>query len=99
MVRRLSLDEKPDQVAPIASGRASIKRTKAWEQFKSLNELRGEVVHVKARGRTDDPDIPSALGRLIVGEGATCIEDAAAMIQACEPNWLPVSSRRALGIE
>lgn len=98
MVRRLRLDEKLDLVAPIVSGRPSIKGTRPWELFKRLNELRGEIVHVKARGRTADPDIPSALGRLIVGEGATCIEDAAAAIDACEPGWLPQTSRQALGL-
>jgi hypothetical protein len=98
LVRRLSLDEKLDLVAPLVSGRASIKGTRPWELFKKLNELRGEVVHVKARGRTDDPDIPSALGRLLLGEGSSCIEDAAAVINACDPGWLPEPARRALGI-
>ena len=98
LVRRLRLDEKLDLVAPLVSGQASIKGTRPWELFKRLNELRGEVVHVKARGRTDDPDIPSALGRLLLGEGSNCVEDAAAVINACEAGWLPEPARRALGL-
>jgi hypothetical protein len=98
LVRRLGLDEKLDLVAPLVSGQASIKGTRPWELFKRLNELRGEVVHVKARGRTDDPDIPSALGRLLLGEGSKCVEDAATVINACDPGWLPEAARRALGI-
>jgi hypothetical protein len=97
LVRRLRLDEKLDLVAPIVSGGASIKGTQPWELFKKLNELRGEVVHVKARGRTDDPDVPSALGRLMLGEGSNCVEDAAAVITAADRGWLPEAARRALG--
>jgi hypothetical protein len=62
-----------------------------------LNELRGEVVHYKPRGKTDDPDIASALGRLLRGEGSTCVEDATSIILAYEPNVLPESTKHALG--
>jgi hypothetical protein len=98
MVRRLSLEEKLDLVVPKVTGTTSIKGRKPWPRFKRLNELRGEVVHVKARGRTDNPDIPSALGRLMLGEGTTCVEDALAVISAYEPTWLPEASRNALGL-
>jgi len=97
-VRRLSLEEKLDLVVPKASGVASIKGKAAWEKFKRLNELRGEVVHYKPRGKTDDPDIKSALGRLLVGEGSSCVADAAAVITAYEPTVLPESTRQALGL-
>jgi hypothetical protein len=63
-----------------------------------MNELRGEVVHVKARGRTDDPDVASVLGRLLLGEGSSCIEDAAAVIVAYEPDWLPEPTRKELSL-
>jgi hypothetical protein len=98
MVRRLSLEEKLDLVVPKVMGTTSIKGREPWPRFKRLNELRGEVVHVKARGRTDDPDIPSALGRLMVGEGSSCVEDAVAVITAYESTWLPEATRNALGI-
>jgi hypothetical protein len=98
LVRRLGLDEKLDLVAPKVSGHPSIKGTQPWEIFKKLNELRGEVVHVKARGRTDDPDVPSVLGRLLLGEGSKCVEDATTVITACDPGWLPEAARQALGL-
>lgn len=97
MVREFRLEEKLDLVAPLASGQPSIKGTRPWETFRKLNELRGEVVHVKARGRTDDPDVPSVLGRLLTGEGSRCIEDAASVIVACDPAWLPKATQKALG--
>jgi hypothetical protein len=98
MVRQLNLEEKLDLVVPKVAGTTSIKAREPWPRFKRLNELRGEVVHVKARGRTDDPDIPSVLGRLLLGEGSKCVEDAAAVIVAYEPNWLPEAARNALGL-
>jgi hypothetical protein len=97
-IRRLSLDEKLDLVLPIVAEVESIKGNATWEAFVRLNELRGEVVHYKPRGQTDDPDIASALGRLLKGEGATCVEDAASIILAYEPNVLPASTKRALGL-
>jgi hypothetical protein len=97
-IRRLSLDEKLDLVLPRVTGVASIKGQKPWEGFVRLNELRGEVVHYKPRGKTDDPDIASALGRLLKGEASSCVEDAAAIILAYEPNALPQSTKQALGI-
>jgi hypothetical protein len=99
MVRRLGIEEKLDLVVPKVSGVASIKgRDQAWVKFKELNELRGEVVHVKARGRTDDPDKPSIVGRLLLGEGSGCVDDAVAVIAAYEPTWIPEEARRALGL-
>jgi len=98
MVRRLSLEEKLDLVVPKVAGTGSIKGREPWPRFKRLNELRGEVVHVKARGRTDDPDVPSAVGRLMLGEASSCVEDAVAVITAYEPTWLPEATRQALGL-
>lgn len=97
-IRRLSLDEKLDLVLPKVTGLPTIKGREPWPRFVRLNELRGEVVHYKPRGKTDDPEIRSALGRLLNGEGSTCVEDAAAIILAYEPNVLPESTRHALGV-
>ena len=97
-IRRLGLDEKLHLVLPLVTGIDSIKGTRAWEAFVRLNELRGEVVHYKPRGKTDDPDIASALGRLLKGEASTCVEDAASIILAYEANALPESTKRALGL-
>jgi hypothetical protein len=98
MVRRLSVEEKLDLVLPKVTGKKSIKGRGPWPRFKKLNELRGEVVHVKPRGQTDDPDVPSILGRLLNGEGSTCVEDAVAIITAYEDTALPESTRKALGL-
>ena len=97
MVRRLGLEEKLDLAVPLRTQRPSIKSREPWERFKRLNQLRGEVVHVKRRGRTDDPDLPSALGRLLLGEGSSCVEDAAAVIAANDPKWLPEATRLPSG--
>jgi hypothetical protein len=97
-IRRLSLDEKLHLVLPIVTGVDSIKGRKPWEAFVRLSELRGEVVHYKARGKTDDPDIASALGRLLKGEASSCVEDAVEIILAYEPNALPESTKQALGL-
>ena len=99
MVRRLSLEEKLDLVLPKVAGVASIKGREPWPRFKRLIEFRGEVVHYKKRGQTDDPDIPSALGRLLTGEGSMCVEDAAAVILAYDPTYLPEATRQALGFD
>lgn len=98
MIRRLSLEEKLDLVVPKVAGVVSIKGREPWPRFKRLNELRGEVVHYKPRGQTDDPDVRSALGRLLMSEGASCVSDAAAVIVSYEPTVLPESTRRALGV-
>jgi hypothetical protein len=99
MERRLRLEEKLDLAVPLATGRPSIKgRSEIWTRFRRLSDLRNEVVHLKERGRTNDPDMPGIFGRLVLGEGATCIEDAAAVIDACEPTWLPDATRRELSL-
>jgi len=56
------------------------------------------MVHYKPRGKTDDPDIKSALGRLLVGEGSSCVTDAATVITAYEPTVLPAPTTEALGL-
>jgi hypothetical protein len=55
-------------------------------------------VHYTRRGKTDDPDIKSALGRLLTGGGPNCVEDAAAVILAYEPTVLPQATRQAPGV-
>jgi hypothetical protein len=59
MERRLRLEEKLDLAVPLATGRPSIKgRSEIWTRFKRLSDLRNEVVHLKERGRTNDPGLP-----------------------------------------
>jgi hypothetical protein len=66
--------------------------------FRRLTELRGEVVHVKANRRTTDLDSTSVFGRLLRGDATRCVEDAASVIDACEPGWLPDALTKALGL-
>jgi hypothetical protein len=85
MVRRLSTEEKLHLVAPLATGKPSIKGRAIWGRFKQLSKLRDEVVHLKERGRTPDPDEPGVFGQILLGGAASCVEEAAAVIDACEP--------------
>jgi len=96
--RRLSTAEKLDLVVPAVSGRPSIKGTGAWEKFVRLRRLRDDLVHVKHRGYSADPDDPSALGRLLRGDGSGCVEDAVTVIRAALPGWLTERALRQLSL-
>lgn len=104
IVRKLQIGEKLDLVVPLATNRPSIKDQAVWAKFKSLRQLRDEVVHTKEGGRPkdgeepQDPSQPGIFGRLLLGEGSRCVEDAAAVIIACEPTGLPDGTRKYLEI-
>jgi hypothetical protein len=57
------------------------------------------LVHVKERGYSTDPDSPSAYGKLMLGEGDRCVEEAIALVQAARPDFLPEHVLAALAIE
>jgi hypothetical protein len=94
---RLRLGEKLTQAAPLLTGRSSIKGTAAWEKYKRLIRLRNALLHVK-RVAVNDPLKPSAFGRLMLGEGSNAPEDAAAVIEALEPGWIPDHVRPEVGL-
>lgn len=96
MVRKLRLEEKLDLAVPKATGRPSFKAREPWPRFRKLSRLRDEVVHLKPRGQTDDPDVETAMSRLFLGEGSTCVEDGAAVILACEPDALSDATKAAI---
>lgn len=98
MVRRLSLAEKLDQVAPMVTGLSTIKGTRPWQRFVALRGLRDGLVHVKRRGYSNDPDDPSALAWLLRGDAVRCVEDAADVIRALRPVWLREPVLAALGV-
>jgi hypothetical protein len=73
-------------------------KTASGEKFRKLTKLRDEVVHTKGARRPEDPDNPGVFGRLLLGEGSRCVEDAAEVIIACEPTRLPDGTRKVLGV-
>ena len=96
MVRRLSITEKLELAVPLLpDGRAS-KGTAAWGRFVHLKRLRDELVHVKERGYSTDPDKPSAFGQLLLGAADACVEEAVALVLAARPDFLPPHVRAAL---
>jgi hypothetical protein len=88
MVRRLNLSEKLDQVIPLHDGATSPKGTAAWEKYVHLKRLRDDLVHVKARGYSSVATEPSAYGKLLLGAGDDCVEEAVALIKAARPEFL-----------
>jgi hypothetical protein len=87
MERTLSVDEKLDLVVPLVAQVPSIKGTKPWESFVRLRKLRNELVHVKKLGYSPNPDEPSPIGRLLLGEAERCVEDAREVVRAAYPTW------------
>lgn len=89
MERRLSTAEKLDLVLPIATGLSTIKGTVAWEAFVRMRMIRDDLVHMTARGYSNEPDDPSPYARLLRGEGDRCVEDARLVISKAWPAWVP----------
>jgi hypothetical protein len=96
MERALRLGEKLNLVGPLLTGKPSIKGTAAWAAYRRVVKLRNELVHPR-REVEDDPDDPSPYGRLMKGEGSKAPEDAAAVIEAVEPGWIPGRLRSEFG--
>ena len=94
---RLRIGEKLTRVVPLLTGRDSIKGSKAWQDFRRINRLRNDLVHMKPEVR-NDPEKPSPFGRLLLGEASTAPEDAAAVIEALEPGWFPERLRADFGL-
>lgn len=97
MVRRLSISEKLELAVPLLPDGESTKGTQPWERFVHLKRLRDDLVHVKERGYSTNPDVPSAYGKLMLGEGDACVEEAVALVRVARPNFLPQHVLAALG--
>jgi len=97
MERALYLEEKITLVGPMLNGGKSIKGTVAWEAYRRVVPLRNELLHMKSRAQ-NDPDEPGPFGLLMRGEGSRAPEDAAMLIHAVEPDWIPNRVRAELGI-
>jgi hypothetical protein len=98
MVRDLGTVEKLDRVVPLLTGRPSVKGSKEWHRFVELKRLRDGLVHVKDRGYSANPDEPSVYGQLILGMGDGCAMDAALLIRAMRPEFLPPHLLEELGL-
>lgn len=97
MERGLNLEEKVTLVGPMLTGGASIKGTTAWEAYRRVVLLRNDLLHIKPKAE-NNPDEPGPFGRLMLGDGSRAPEDAAAVIHAVEPDWIPEHVRIDLGI-
>lgn len=93
----LPIGDKLARAVPLLHGSESIKGTVAWQKYKRLFRLRNALVHQK-RVAVNDPLKPSAFGRLLLGEASQAPEDAAAVIEALEPGWIPPQVRPELGL-
>lgn len=97
MERGLNLAEKVTFVGPLLTGGKSIKGTRAWEAYRRVLPLRNELLHMKSEAE-NDPDDPGPFGLLMRGDGSRAPEDAALVIQAIEPEWMPEHVRPQLGL-
>lgn len=98
MVRGLSISEKLELAVPMLGYGQNAKGTAAWERFVHLRRLRDDLVHVKGRGYSTDPDEPSAYGMLMLGAGDDCIEEATVLVLEARPGFLPKHVLAALGV-
>jgi hypothetical protein len=93
----LPISDKLGRAAPLLHGSKSIKGTAIWPKYKRLFRTRNALVHQR-REAVNDPLKPSAFGRLVLGEESSAPEEAAAVIEALEPGWLPEKIRPELGL-
>jgi hypothetical protein len=93
----LPISDKLARAVPLLHGSKSMKGTAAWQKYKRLFRLRNALVHQR-RVAVNDPLKPSAFGRLLLGEASSASEDAAAVIEALEPGWIPARVRPELGL-
>jgi hypothetical protein len=89
MVRRLSISDKLSRVVSMLDDGINIKGTGPWERYRHLKRLRDELVHVKERGYSPDPEELTAYDRLLLGQGDGCVEDAIAVVVGARPTFLP----------
>jgi hypothetical protein len=88
MERQLDLREKLASVVPLAGGKALVRGSAASDALDRLVALRDELVHVKQRREVKDSHDPGPFMVLLRGAAGTCVEDAVAVIDATEPDWL-----------
>ncbi|MGD0273092.1 MAG: hypothetical protein ABSB96_05125 [Gaiellaceae bacterium] len=94
---RLPIGDKLARAVPLLHSADSIKGTVAWQKYRKIFKIRNALMHPK-REAINDPLKPSPFGRLMLGEGSVAPEDAASVIEAVEPGWLPHHVREELGL-
>jgi hypothetical protein len=93
MARNLSTNEKLKKAVPLAKSRPSIAGDSTlWQKFTDLKHLRDELVHLKERGYSPDPDETTAYAHLLRGDAADCAADAATLIYEMEGKKWPDGS-------
>jgi hypothetical protein len=94
----LSVGDKLTRAVPLLTQRESIRGDgRVWPKFRRIRRLRNALVHMR-REAYNDPDAPGPFGQLLRGEGSQAPEDAAAVIEAVEPGWIPEQARAELGL-
>jgi hypothetical protein len=94
----LSVGEKLTRAVPLLTGTRSIKGDgRIWPKFRRIRHLRNALVHMR-REAYDNPDNPGPFGQLVRGDGSEAPEDAALVIEAVEPGWIPEAARAELGL-
>lgn len=89
LVRRMNIEEKLTRVVPMLPDGSEFKGTEPWQRFVHLKRLRDDLLHVKQRGYSPDPDERTAYDQLLLGAGDQCADDAFAVVNAARPRFLP----------
>jgi hypothetical protein len=98
MIRALRIDDKLKKALPkLADGEHIAGDSLLWSRYCALKGLRDDLVHIKQRGLTSDPDAPSAYDRLLIGEADGCVETAVDVVEGVWPGMLPDHVLDALG--
>jgi hypothetical protein len=94
----LSVGDKLTRAVPLLTERASIKGDgRVWPKFRRIRRLRNALLHMK-RQAYNNPDEPGPFGLLLKGDGSRAPEDAALVIEALEPGWIPDAARAEFGL-
>lgn len=96
MESELDLAEKLALVPPLVGGQALDAGTAASDALARLRALRGALVHVNQRSTVADPHDPGPLAAVLRGDASTCVEDAVAVIDATQPDWIDGRVREQL---
>jgi len=59
-------------------------------------DIRDDLVHAKRGEHLDNPDDPAVYGRLLAGDGSSCVEDAVPLAEAFRPDFLPPNVMEAV---
>jgi hypothetical protein len=69
----------------MAGPNVSVKGSAEWGRWSHLRRLRDEPVHLKDQGHSKSLEEPSVYGRLSRGDADQCVQNAASLILAVNP--------------